>query len=64
MQTRPSITLLTRAGRTLDYDADVIGADTSLETAAREDCDAAKTDSHEHPSKCKDTLNSAQIGLG
>lgn len=48
----------------VDYDADVIGEDTSLETAAREDRDAAKTDSHERPSKCKDTFNSAQMGLG
>lgn len=47
----------------MDYDADVIGADTSLETAAREDRDAAKTDSHERPSKCRDTSNPLQIGL-
>lgn len=32
--------------------SDVDGADTSLETAAREDRDAAQTDSHERPSKC------------
>jgi hypothetical protein len=32
--------------------SNVDGADTSLETAAREDRDAAQTDSHERPSKC------------
>lgn len=48
-----------------DYDADltVTGAETSLETAAREDRDATETDSHERPSKCKFTFHSAQIGL-
>jgi hypothetical protein len=35
-----------------DYDADVVGANTSLETAAREDRDATRSDSHERPSKC------------
>jgi hypothetical protein len=35
-----------------DYDADVVGANASLETAAREDRDATRTDSHERPSKC------------
>jgi len=40
-----------------DYAADVEGEDTALETAAREDRDAAKTDSHERPSKFEvDTL--------
>jgi len=34
-----------------DYYANVTGADTSLEMAAREDRDATKTDSHERPSK-------------
>jgi hypothetical protein len=33
--------------------SDVDGTDTSLETIAREDRDAAQTDSHERPSKCK-----------
>jgi hypothetical protein len=36
-----------------DHASDVAEADTSLETAAREDGDAAETDSHENPSKCK-----------
>jgi len=31
----------------VDYEEEVTGADTSLETAAREDRDAAKTDSHD-----------------
>jgi hypothetical protein len=35
-----------------DYASVVVGADTSLETAGREDHDAARTDSHERPSKC------------
>ncbi len=35
-----------------DYTTGVEGANTSLETAAREDRDAAKADSHERPSKC------------
>lgn len=35
-----------------DYAADVVGADTSAETAAREDRDATLTDSQERPSKC------------
>ncbi len=35
-----------------DYTTGVNGADTSLETAAREDRDAAKTDSRQRPSKC------------
>jgi len=40
-----------------DYIADVEGADASLATAAREDRDATKTDSHERPSKFEvDTL--------
>ncbi|KAH9999184.1 hypothetical protein BJV74DRAFT_174669 [Russula compacta] len=34
-----------------DYAEDVVGADTSAETAAREDRDATLTDSQERPSK-------------
>jgi hypothetical protein len=33
-----------------DYASDVVGADTSLESATQGDRDAARTDSHERPS--------------
>jgi hypothetical protein len=46
-----------------DYDADATCADPSLKTAAREDRDAAKTDSHERPSQCVYNFNSAHLGL-
>jgi hypothetical protein len=47
------MTLLTLVGRMLrTISTGVDGADASLETAAREDRDAERTDSHERPSKC------------
>jgi len=46
-----------------DHATDVIDADTAAKTAALEDRDAERTQSHEQPSKCMQSSRYIQIGI-